>query len=145
MDTTKVLTHKFSTGREFTGTFEELQKVAKALGLPITGLDLTPRGYYNSKTDGLVKIQDMHSHHIRRALIKHTKDYMTNVYANKETNTEFLKKYAGLLEDHVAQDLLNELVSRGDSMTSTKTETPVAVVHAAVAPKKAAKKATAKK
>ena len=143
MDTTKVLTHKFSNGREFTGTIEELQAVAKTLGLALTGLSLTPRGYYNSKTDGLVKIQDMHSHHIRRALIKHTTDYMKGVYANKETNTEFLKKYAGLLEDHVAQDLLNELVSRGDSMTSTKSETVAA--SAAVAPKKAAVKKVAKK
>jgi len=144
MDTTKVLTHKFSNGREFTGTIEELQAVAKTLGLALTGLSLTPRGYYNSKTDGLIKIQDMHSHHIRRALLLNTKNYMSNIFAAKETNTEFLAKYAGLMNDHVIQDLLNELVSRGDEMTSTKSS-PVAA-SAAVPPKKVvAKKATAKK
>lgn len=141
MDATKVITHKFENGREFTGTITELQAVAKTLGLPLTGISDVPRGYYNSGTDGLVKIEDMHSFHIRRALLKATTDYMKKVFSGKDTNSDFLKKFGGLTDQPLIVDFLNELVKRGDEMVSKE---PVAAM-ASVAPKKPATKKPAKK
>ena len=146
MDTTKQITHKFPNGTEVKGTFEELQTIAKALGQPLTGLDITPRGYYNSATDGLVKISDMHSFHIRRALLKLTTDYMKKVFSGKDTNSEFLKKYGGLVENQTIQDMLNELVKRGDEMVGTTAPVMEAAAAAPPSTKKATKKsATSKK
>ncbi len=141
MDAAKVITHKFENGREFTGTISELQAVAKALGLPLTGISDIPRGYYNSATDGLVKISDMHSFHIRRALLKATTDYMKKVFSGKDTNSDFLKKYGGLTENPLIIDFLNELVKRGEEMVSTEPEPAMA----SAAPKKSAAKKGSKK
>ena len=141
MDATKVITHKFENGREFTGTITELQAVAKTLGLALTGISDVPRGYYNSATDGLVKITDMHSFHIRRALLKSTTDYMKKVFSGKDTNSDFLKKYGGLTEQPVIIDFLNELVKRGDEMVTAEPE----AAKAAAAPKKLAAKKVTKK
>jgi hypothetical protein len=141
MDTTKVITHRFENGREFTGTITELQAVAKALGLALVGISDVPRGYYNSTTDGLVKIVDMHSFHIRRALLKATTDYMKKVFTGKDTNSDFLKKYAGLTDQPVIVDFLNELVKRGDEMVTKEPE----LASASAAPKKSLSKKPSKK
>lgn len=140
MDATKVITHKFENGREFTGTISELQVVAKTLGLTLTGISDVPRGYYNSATDGLVKISDMHSFHIRRALLKATTDYMKKVFSGKDANSDFLKKYGGLMEQPLIIDFLNELVKRGDEMP-----TEPEAAKSSTAPKKSAVKKVSKK
>ena len=115
MDTTTIITHKFENGREFKGTIPELVLVGKSLGLKLVGLEL-PRGYYNSASDGIVEVKSMHSFHIRRALLKATTEYMKKVFSNGDTNKEFLAKYAGLVDDNTIQDLLSELVERGDEI-----------------------------
>ena len=142
MDTKKdaiKISHCFPNGTKVEGTFEELQTIAKAIGQPLTGLSFIPRGHYNSGTSGLVKISDMHSYHIRRALLKVTTEYMKKVFASKDTNSTFLKKYAGLVDEPLVMDFLDELVKRGDEVVGTP---PTAIVEAAasVGPKKPAKK-----
>lgn len=116
MDKTKSFKHKFPNGSEFTGTLDELSKVAIALKQPLIGIEDLPRGYYTSSTDGIVKISNMHSFHIRRALLKATNDYMKKVFDAEDTNTKFIEKYAGIINDTLIQDFLNELVARGEEM-----------------------------
>jgi hypothetical protein len=109
----EVIEHTFPDGTKFTGTFDQLEKVASALGLKITGVGRTPRGYYMSESKGLVKITEMNDHHIRRALVKRSKDYFTEIYVKDDTNKEFLRKYTDLTLDNVVVDLFNELQKRG--------------------------------
>jgi hypothetical protein len=109
----EVIEHTFSDGTKFVGTFDQLEKVASALGMKITGVGKTPRGYYMSDSKGLVKITEMNDHHIRRALVKRSKDYFTEVYLKDDTNKEFLRKYTDLTLDNVVVDLFNELQKRG--------------------------------
>ena len=135
-----VITHKFPNGREFTGSLKELQAVAVALGQPIIGLTTTPKGYYNSSSDGLVEIKSMNSHHIRRTILNVGVEYLKNVFVSKDTNSVFIKKFSGLIEDQTIQDMLFELVARGD-------EEPVktAAILPVGSPKKSSKKESKKK
>jgi hypothetical protein len=110
--TSSTINHVFSDGTKFTGTLEQLEKVASALGLKITGLENTPKGFYVSESKGLVRISEMNDFHIRRALLKRSKDYYTEVFAKEDTNRQFLKKFTGLTEDQIVIDLYNELSKR---------------------------------
>jgi len=110
--TTAKIKHTFQDGTEVTATFEQLQIIAKTLGLKLTGVTSVPRGYYPSETKGIVKISTMNEYHIRRALIKRSKDYFTEIFDKDDTNAVFMKKYTGLTEDSIIQDLANELYSR---------------------------------
>lgn len=109
---TAVIEHTFENGTKFTGTLEQLEKVAKALGLSITGIGKTPKGYYMSESKGLVKISDMNEYHIRRALIKRSKDYFAEIFSKEDSIKTFLKKYTSLTEDQTIVDLYNELQKR---------------------------------
>jgi hypothetical protein len=106
--------HVFPDGTKFSGTFEQLQTVASALGLKLklTGVSFVPKGYYPSESKGLTKIAEMNDHHIRRALIKRSKDYFTEIYSKEDTNTNFLSKFTALTDDAVIVDLYNELAKR---------------------------------
>jgi hypothetical protein len=111
--TADVIEHTFADGTKFTGTFEQIEKVAYALGMKITGLSRVPKGYYMSESQGLVKVSDMHDHHIRRALVKRSKDYLTEIYSKDDTNDEFLQKYLDLTNDKSVVELFTELQKRG--------------------------------
>jgi hypothetical protein len=106
--------HVFQDGTKFTGTLEQLQTVASALGLKLklTGVSYVPKGYYPSESKGLTKISDMNEQHIRRALIKRSKDFFTEIYSKEDSNTQFLTKFTSLTEDSVIVDLYNELSKR---------------------------------
>lgn len=106
------LNHTFSDGTSFNGTFEQLQKVASALGMKITGITACPRGYYPSESKGLVKISDMNDFHIRRALLKRSKDYFAEIFDKDDTNRQFIQKYSQLLDDPTVADLCTELTKR---------------------------------
>ena len=106
------VTHTFSDGTKFEGTYEKLEKVASALGEKIITSGKTPRGFYQSETKGLVKISSMNDHHIRRALLKRSKDYFAEVYGKDDSNKVFLRKYTGLTSDQTVQDLYTELAKR---------------------------------
>jgi hypothetical protein len=106
------LAHTFSDGTSFSGTFEQLQKVAAALGMKITGIASCPRGYYTSKSKGLIKISEMNDYHIRRALLKRSKDYFAEIFDKDDTNREFIQKYSQLLDDQTVDDLCTELTKR---------------------------------
>jgi hypothetical protein len=104
--------HTFPDGTEFTGTIEQLQKVSETLGFKLTGMSSAPRGYYPSVSRGLVKISEMNDYHIRRALLKRSKDYFTEIFDSTDTNGIFLKKFTGLTEDSLIVDLYTELANR---------------------------------
>jgi hypothetical protein len=110
--TAAVIEHTFEDGTKFSGTFEQLEKVAKALGLSITGIGKAPKGYYMSESKGLVKISDMNEYHIRRALIKRSKDYFAEIFNKEDSIAKFLTKYTSLTEDQCIVDLYNELRKR---------------------------------
>lgn len=139
----KIIKHKFETGQEFTGTIEELRDVAKALKLPLKGLEDVPKGFYNSGSSGLVEIKSMNSYHLRRAIIKSTKEYMAKVFVQTDTDTEFLEKYAGLQDDVTIMGMLEELSARSaaerkaGTADSSKKVKAATIVSKAVAPKKA--------
>ena len=104
--------HTFPDGTVVTGTFDQLSAIAKALGCKLTGVAGSQRGFYNSESKGLVKISGMNDFHIRRALVKRSKDYFTEIFDKNDTNREFLKKYTGLTDDTTIIDLYNELNKR---------------------------------
>jgi MarR-like DNA-binding transcriptional regulator SgrR of sgrS sRNA len=70
------------------------------------------KGYYPSESKGLVKISSMNDYHIRRALLKRSKDYFTEIFDKDDTNTVFLKKFAKMTEDQIVVDLYTELAGR---------------------------------
>ena len=111
---TEKIDHVFSDGTKFSGTFEQLQTVASALGLKLELKDVSfvPRGFYPSESKGLTKISEMNDHHIRRALIKRSKDFFTEIYTKEDTNSKFLSKFTSLTDDAIIIDLYNELAKR---------------------------------
>lgn len=116
MDTTKIITYTFSSGVEIKGTPDQIIKVAEKLGEKLDFKKLptgfTPRNYYMSETRGLVKITDMSDYHIRRALLKRAKEYLSAVYDANDANEKFLFKFRMLVEDHIVVDLYTELAKR---------------------------------
>lgn len=108
-----LLDHTFSNGLKVTGTIEQLETIAKAMGLKLEGVKGGAlKGYYPSESKGLVKISEMNDYHIRRALLKRSKDYFTEIFDKNDSNVEFLKKFVSLTEDSIVEDLFIELSSR---------------------------------
>jgi predicted amino acid racemase len=70
--------HVFENGVKVSGTLEQLETIAKAMGLKLVGIKTEyTRGFYSSESKGLIKISSMNEYHIRRALLKRSKDYFT--------------------------------------------------------------------
>ncbi len=87
--------------------------LSKAMGLKLVGIKTEyTRGFYSSESKGLIKISSMNEYHIRRALLKRSKDYFTEIFDKDDTNREFLKKFTSLTEDPIIIDLYTELSSR---------------------------------
>lgn len=105
--------HTFENGVKVTGTFEQLESIASAMGLKLVGVKApSMKGYYPSESKGLVKISSMNDYHIRRALLKRSKDYFTEIFDKDDSNTAFLKKFTGLADDQIVADLYVELSKR---------------------------------
>ena len=110
---TPTIEHTFQNGTKVVGTYEQLETIAKALGLKLVGVKgPVPRGFYPSESKGMVKISEMNDYHIRRALLKRSKDYYTEIYDKDDTNTTFLNKFTNLTNDNIIVDLFSELASR---------------------------------
>lgn len=112
------ITHKFASGLEVSGTFDEIAAVATALGQKLDLTELYKKngehisGYYPSESKGLIKIADMQDFHIRRALLKRAKEYYSGVFDAKDENEKFLTKFIGLVDDRIVKELFIELQSR---------------------------------
>jgi hypothetical protein len=112
------ITHKFASGLEVSGTFEEIAAVATALGQKLDLTELYKKngehisGYYPSESKGLIKITDMQDFHIRRALLKRAKEYYSNVFDAKDENEKFLMKFVALVDDRLVKELFLELQKR---------------------------------
>ena len=106
--------YTFPSGLEVNGTIEEIEKIAKSLGVKVDyrSVGLVPRGYYPSESRGLTKISDMSDFHIRRALLKRSKDYFASIFEASDSNKVFLGKFLNLTEDSIIQDLFGELKKR---------------------------------
>ena len=105
--------HTFENGVKVSGTLDQLESIAKAMGLKLVGVKApSTRGFYPSESKGLIKISEMNEYHIRRALLKISKDYFTEIFDKEDTNTQFLSKFTKLTEDPIIVDLYTELHSR---------------------------------
>jgi hypothetical protein len=114
---TKIITYKFKNGVEIKGTFDKLLLTAElfkeTLDFSKTGLDFIPQGYYPSETKGVIPIADMGEYHLRRALIKRSKDYLLSIFDSVDSNKVFLRKYLNMANDRIVTDLYAELQKRG--------------------------------
>ena len=112
----KRYTYTFPGGFEMTGTIDQLETQAR-LNFHILNyvkLGVCPRGSYNSATKGVVKISSMHSYHIKQAISKRMKYYMTE-HCNRETPSKtYTKNFFAIGEDTMLADLLTELAKRND-------------------------------
>ena len=109
------INYTFSNGINVTVTnIEQLEQIAKSLKLKISydTLGFCPAGYYLSATKGMTKLSDMSDYHIRRAIVKHSKEYLETIYDSADTNTKFLKNFLGLSENEVIKSLFAELANR---------------------------------
>jgi len=112
------ISHKFENGLEVTGTLEEVITIAKTLGLKfdvskflsVNGGSL--KGYYNSTSRGVIKIESMSDVHLRRALLKRARIYYTEIFDPKDSNREFQKKFVTLANDRLIYELYSELSKR---------------------------------
>ena len=105
------ITHTFKTGLEVTGTLEQIQSVGKLIGEIFNPADAL-KGYYMSESKGLIKLSEMKTAHLRRALLKHARTYYENMYVAEDSNTEFLEKFVDLASDETISALYEEIYSR---------------------------------
>jgi len=110
---TKIITYKFGNGVEIKGTFDQLVMAAKlykeSLDFSKQGIDFVPDGYYPSETKGIILISDMSEYHLRRALIKRSKDYLLGIFDYADSTKVFLEKYMNMANDKIVVDLFVEL------------------------------------
>jgi hypothetical protein len=108
--------YKFENGIESKGTFEQLVKIAEAFGEKLDFSkfpgSVVPRGWYPSESKGLIKISEMTDYHLRRALLKRSKDYLSTVFDASTSNAEFLTKYQKMVDDSIIVDLFIQLSSK---------------------------------
>jgi hypothetical protein len=107
--------YKFKNGVTFKGTVDQILAYAKTIGEELDGDKLTnaPRGYYFSKTRGLLKISEMETTHIINALTKHTVDYYEQLGKRNRYDTKaFVGGFTALTANPVVEDLFTELTRR---------------------------------
>jgi hypothetical protein len=112
------INHKFENGLEVTGTLEEIVTIAKTLSLKfdvskflaVNGGSL--KGYYNSTSRGVIRIDSMSDVHLRRALLKRARTYYSEIFDAKDANKVFLRKFISLTDDRLVVELYNELSTR---------------------------------
>ena len=112
--------YEFPSGLEVDGSIEELEKIASALGVKLdyTRIGRIPRGYYPSESRGLTKIEGMYEYHLRRALLKRSKDYFGTIFVPEDDTQTFLKKFVALTDDTIVLDIFNELNKRASGWSS---------------------------
>jgi hypothetical protein len=108
--------YKFSNGVTITGTAQQVLDYAKMVGEVVDPKnlgDVIPRGYYDSKTKGLLKISEMADLHIVNSLNKLTVDYYSALKPTKDFDLKkYLVSFVGLTNDPEVEDLCTELVKR---------------------------------
>lgn len=116
--------YQLKNGAELSGSIEQILTVAKTMGETVDVSKLQgeiPPGYYNSQTKGLVPIKELNSYHLRNALLKSARTFLTDLINTKElTHQEFLAVYLNMNNSvHIAQ-LLEELKTRNDNVVTQK-------------------------
>jgi hypothetical protein len=108
------VTYTFKSGTHVTATVDELNTIAKALGetLDYSKFSARPKGYYPSESSGLIKISEMNDYHVRRALLKVTKEFFSKVVVSGDSNDQFLTRYLGAENDPLIYELFVELTNR---------------------------------
>ncbi len=112
--TEKSIEYTFENGLKISGTIDQIETVASSMGLKLNykSIGHRPVGMYPSATKGLVRISTMNDYHLRRALLKHAKDYYAEVFQATDSNKQFLTKFTGLADDSLVVDLFTELSKR---------------------------------
>jgi hypothetical protein len=116
------ITYEFADGSSMTGTSDQILTYAKTMGLPIDTKKLgiaTPRGFYASRSKGLIKISEMDNNHIINCLNKLTIEYYTDLKGRfKEMSIDsYLKLFVGFAENSEIEDLFLELQKRSPMQT----------------------------
>ena len=113
--------YTFKSGAKVTGTLEQILTIGRTLGEAVKlegliGISSIPRGYYLSRSKGLIPIEAMPTSHIRNALLKETSTYIEFLKGLPvETKTErsyLLSKFCKLANQPQIIDLFNELSRR---------------------------------
>ena len=114
VSTEKKINYVFENGMEINGTIDQIEKVAKTMGLKVNykSIGYRPVGFYPSASKGMVKISEMIDYHLRRALLKEAKEYYAAMYSPDDTNQTFLKKFTGMAENALIIELFTELSKR---------------------------------
>lgn len=95
--------YTFSSGVTVEGSYYEVVKVAKALGEPLESM-------YKSQTRGWISVEEMDTQHIKNALVKLSKEYLSKLA--KESTEDFLRKYHNMGQQKQIKALLEELAYR---------------------------------
>ena len=107
--------YKFRNGVVFKGTVDQILDYATTIGeeLDVEKLTDAPRGYYFSKTRGLLKISEMETTHIINALTKHTVGYYEQLgKRNRYDAQTFVNGFTALTANPIVEDLFTELTRR---------------------------------
>lgn len=113
--TGSTMTYVCSDGTRFTGDPKNILRIlnASAEKIDISQFEGSLPGFYNSKSRGLIKISDMNSGHIRRALAKKGAIYFTNLGAETHISDKlFSEKFIQFAEDSEIVQLFEELTRR---------------------------------
>ena len=106
--------YTFENGLEINGTIDQIEKVANSMKLKVnySKIGIRPNGYFKSVSKGMVKIEEMNTYHLRRALLKTAKDFYTGMYNPKHSNKEFLQAFISMPTNEVVIELYSELEKR---------------------------------
>lgn len=111
---TKSYDYTFANGLKASGTISVLEDTARKLGfvLDYKVLGVRPRGFYPSVSKGLIKIANMHEFHVRQAINKRVKDYLTEKCNKDVTNKQYVSNFMSMADDEVLIDLFADLQTR---------------------------------
>lgn len=96
IDTDTKLHYRFNDIVSTVGTLGQLEDIAQKLNLQIDYARLAEENgirneYYESERDGVIKVTDMATEHLRNALLKQLRNYFTRENFKDVTDSNFFK------------------------------------------------------
>ena len=96
IDTNTKLHYRFNDVITTVGTLGQLEDVAQKLNLQIDYAKLAedngiPNEYYESEREGVIKVTEMATEHLRNALLKQLRNYYTRENFKDITDADFFK------------------------------------------------------
>lgn len=93
-----------SNGLVIEGDQTQVVETVKKLGFNL-------RGYYNSESKGLVKITDMHTSHLRNAILKYYEDWVNGLHSISNPQVLVERLITGI-DDEMWIDMVKEYNTR---------------------------------